>query len=321
MKKLRFRYTSAGEIFIPFPIRTRSYKPSKSITATLCSLFPHKAAYFMHMESYTFLISYTPEAPFGPDPAVLRKFFFKNLEAAVEEVQIRYAETAFLLYGGGRSVALKSLKENEHRNAGNVVVLSLEEFHALYRAVIHEEMVTALLCSLFLNPDNVFTLHVPTNTPLKNMFAEIEPVSKYLKTNITCKPYHPISGQEFELDEPVGFRSNLIAFSDASYVLSPGTGPLFGFPYWNRILEMKAGNFINSEPQPCNNCLSCSRFCPVGIFPSYLYHNINHDNYDEAERLGLKLCIQCGVCQFVCPASLPLFSTITGAMNENGDQE
>jgi ferredoxin len=321
MKQLRFRYTGSGGITTPFPIRKRTYKPSESLTATLCTLFPHKAGYFMKYNPVTLIIGDSAGRPFGPEPDTVRKFFFDDMEDAADAVRKRYREVKILLDNGPRGANSADQTGTTGRDRGSAVSLSLEEFHALYQVVQKNEQVNALLCSIFLNPDNLFTLFVPPGTTLKKLFGKVAPVSEHLKKHPTSKPYHPISGQEFALEEVTGVSTDLIAFSESGYVLSPGTGPLFGFPYWNRTLGMRPGMTIQRESQPCNNCLSCSRFCPAGIPPSHLYHNIIRDNHDEAEGLGLNLCIQCGICQFVCPAYLPLYSVIRGALSEYGGDE
>ena len=317
MKELRFRHIASEEIAAPFTIRTQPYKASESLTATLCTLFPHRAAQFMHLASDTLFVSDRVAYPFGPGGTLQKAFFFDTVETAVQAVQKQYETATIQLHGAGAAAKSAPLSESSHVDVHEAVSLSLEEFHALYRAVCHGEKVTAQLCSIFLDYDNVFTLFVPRGTTLKRIFSKVKPVARHVKENPSSTPYHPITGHVFELDEPMGFATTHISFSESGYVLSPGTGPLFAFPYFNRTLAMIPGRLIHHEQHPCNNCLTCSRFCPAGIMPSYLYHNITRDNQDEAERLGLKLCIQCGICRFVCPASLPLYSTITGALLGN----
>jgi hypothetical protein len=80
MKQLRFRYMSTGGITTPFPLRKRTYKPSDSLTATLCTLFPHMAGYFMQHNPDALILGDSPGKPFGPEPDILREFLFENNE-------------------------------------------------------------------------------------------------------------------------------------------------------------------------------------------------------------------------------------------------
>ncbi|MDR0633930.1 MAG: electron transport complex subunit RsxC, partial [Azoarcus sp.] len=72
------------------------------------------------------------------------------------------------------------------------------------------------------------------------------------------------------------------------------------------ILALSAREAAGREPAPCIRCASCVRACPVGLLPLEMARSIEADDLDGAARIGLKDCIACGCCAYVCPAHIPL---------------
>jgi electron transport complex protein RnfC len=65
----------------------------------------------------------------------------------------------------------------------------------------------------------------------------------------------------------------------------------------------------DASPGAETSCLSCGRcvtHCPFGLNPTRLYKLIDHLEYQTALAEGLMDCKECGVCSYVCPASIPL---------------
>ena len=46
--------------------------------------------------------------------------------------------------------------------------------------------------------------------------------------------------------------------------------------------------------------------CPSSLLPCFLSENLEAENFEEAERLNVLDCIECGACAFECPAHRPL---------------
>ena len=44
--------------------------------------------------------------------------------------------------------------------------------------------------------------------------------------------------------------------------------------------------------------------CAVDVLPGYLMRALHIDDVEEAERLGLSDCSECGLCTFVCPSKI-----------------
>lgn len=61
-----------------------------------------------------------------------------------------------------------------------------------------------------------------------------------------------------------------------------------------------------SRPGPCIRCSSCVRACPVGLLPLEMAARIRAGDPTGAVDWGLKDCIACGSCSYVCPSHIPL---------------
>lgn len=57
---------------------------------------------------------------------------------------------------------------------------------------------------------------------------------------------------------------------------------------------------------PCIRCSTCVRACPVGLLPLEMAARIRANEFEAAVEFGLKDCIGCGSCSYVCPAHIPL---------------
>ena len=64
------------------------------------------------------------------------------------------------------------------------------------------------------------------------------------------------------------------------------------------------------EPQPCIRCAKCVGACPMGLEPYLLAKLSEVKNWERAESEDIVSCIECGSCQFTCPAHRPLLDNI-----------
>ena len=64
------------------------------------------------------------------------------------------------------------------------------------------------------------------------------------------------------------------------------------------------------EPQPCIRCAKCVLVCPMGLEPYLLAKLSEVKNWDRCEHEDIVNCIECGSCQFTCPAYRPLLDNI-----------
>jgi electron transport complex protein RnfC len=63
------------------------------------------------------------------------------------------------------------------------------------------------------------------------------------------------------------------------------------------------------------------RACPVGLLPLEMAAHIRAADLSGAVDLGLKDCIACGSCSYVCPAHIPLVHFFNYAKGELAAQE
>lgn len=64
------------------------------------------------------------------------------------------------------------------------------------------------------------------------------------------------------------------------------------------------------DPQPCIRCAKCVNACPMGLEPYLLATCSAMKNWEKAEAEDIVSCIECGSCQFTCPAHRPLLDNI-----------
>jgi len=72
------------------------------------------------------------------------------------------------------------------------------------------------------------------------------------------------------------------------------------------ILALSAAEAVEHEREPCIRCATCVRACPMGLLPLEMARHIESDDLKGAVDIGLKDCIACGCCSYVCPAHVPL---------------
>jgi electron transport complex protein RnfC len=91
-------------------------------------------------------------------------------------------------------------------------------------------------------------------------------------------------------------------------------GPMMGLSQWTAevpVIKGTSGILIWNEGARPNeyNCISCARcveHCPMGLVPTQLMKYSQHDYFTEAENWGILDCVECGCCQYTCPAKIPL---------------
>ena len=72
------------------------------------------------------------------------------------------------------------------------------------------------------------------------------------------------------------------------------------------VLALTHEEIGQPSPAPCIRCSTCVRACPVGLLPLEMSAHIRAGDLGAAVDLGLKDCIACGSCSYVCPAHIPL---------------
>lgn len=95
-----------------------------------------------------------------------------------------------------------------------------------------------------------------------------------------------------------------------------GGGPMMGKALVNTDVPMTKGSsgilIMNkkeskrAEQKSCIRCAKCVGACPMGMEPYLLAVLSEKGDFERMERERIMDCIECGSCQFTCPAKLPL---------------
>lgn len=87
------------------------------------------------------------------------------------------------------------------------------------------------------------------------------------------------------------------------------------------VLALTAAEIGEAQPGPCIRCSTCVRACPVGLMPLEMMTRIRASDLASAVEFGLKDCIACGSCSYVCPAHIPLVHYFNYAKGDLAMQE
>jgi electron transport complex protein RnfC len=72
------------------------------------------------------------------------------------------------------------------------------------------------------------------------------------------------------------------------------------------VLALTRAEVEANKPGPCIRCSTCVRACPMGLLPLEMAARIRAGDPAGAVDWGLKDCIACGSCSYVCPSHIPL---------------
>ncbi len=77
------------------------------------------------------------------------------------------------------------------------------------------------------------------------------------------------------------------------------------------VMVQDASKVVLSSDVQCINCGECVRACPVGVPVNMLVRVLASGLYEEAAaQYDLHCCIECGLCNYVCVARIPVFHHI-----------
>lgn len=148
--------------------------------------------------------------------------------------------------------------------------------------------------------------------------------NKPLISNIVTLSGHSLGGQhnyEVRIGTPISaiFEYAGVTLGDNVKVLSGG--PMMGRSVSNlNATTVKANGAFTiltwdetkrGVESACIRCAKCAAACPMGLEPWLLSRLFRAgDRNDELEKERVFDCIECGCCQFTCPANIPLLDSI-----------
>ncbi len=86
------------------------------------------------------------------------------------------------------------------------------------------------------------------------------------------------------------------------------------------LLALAPHELRNDEASPCIRCASCVDACPMGLLPLEMAARAKVDDLDGASDYGLRDCILCGCCSYVCPSHIPLVQYFQYAMGQQDER-
>ncbi len=63
---------------------------------------------------------------------------------------------------------------------------------------------------------------------------------------------------------------------------------------------------LHARELPCIRCGDCARVCSVGLLPQQIHRAVLARDDTASVRFGVRDCIDCGCCDYVCPSQIPL---------------
>lgn len=171
-----------------------------------------------------------------------------------------------------------------------VLVQNVATVYAIYEAVYKGkpliERTVTVTGSCLESPKN---LRVAIGTPIKHLIEFCGPLKE--------KPAKIIIG---------GPMMGIAQYTDEVPIIKSSSGLL--------LLNKNEAKIL--EEYPCIRCAACVRGCPVGLMPCQINLASEKSLWDLTKEYGASDCIECGICNYVCPANRKLLQTIKRAKLE-----
>jgi len=221
-------------------------------------------------------------------PEAIRKFIVHGSRFMVKVLKSAYPQ-------GGEKQLIKNILGKEVPQTKlpfeiGVVVHNVGTVFAVYEAVyknkpLYERIVT-VTGSCLSNPKNLL---VRIGTPIKDLIVYCGPLKD--------EPAKMIIG---------GPMMGIAQYTDQVPVIKSTTG----------VILMNKEEAQLAEEEFCIRCGACVRECPVGLMPCLINLASEKALWFAAEQYGAADCIECGLCDYVCPANRRLVQSIKRAKLE-----
>ena len=77
----------------------------------------------------------------------------------------------------------------------------------------------------------------------------------------------------------------------------------------NAILAFGEKEATLPETTACINCGRCVQNCPMNLMPTMLNLAYEQKDVEKLIKYKVNICMECGCCSYVCPASRPIVQT------------
>lgn len=78
----------------------------------------------------------------------------------------------------------------------------------------------------------------------------------------------------------------------------------------NCFTVMSDKETTRSKVGPCIRCAKCVNVCPMGLEPYLIATASALHDWEKAEKNDITSCLECGACQYTCPANRPMLDNI-----------
>ena len=171
-----------------------------------------------------------------------------------------------------------------------VLVQNVATIYAIYEAVYKGkpliERIVTVTGSCVEKPKNLW---VRLGTPIKNLIEFCGPLKE--------EPAKIIIG---------GPMMGIAQYTDQVPVIKSSGGIL--------LMNKKEAKILDEDP--CIRCAACVRGCPVGLMPCQINLASERAFWNLTKEYGAGDCIECGICNYVCPSNRRLLQTIKRAKLE-----
>jgi electron transport complex protein RnfC len=121
---------------------------------------------------------------------------------------------------------------------------------------------------------------------------------------------------EVPIGTPVGYLLNQLDISADRHTIVLG-GPMMGrlVADWASPITKGSGGILvmPREPVKRENCIGCRRCieaCPMRLMPLKFDEGWRRNDSGMLKRYQISVCFECGACEYVCPANVPLIASI-----------
>ena len=171
-----------------------------------------------------------------------------------------------------------------------VLVQNVATVYAIYEAVYKGrpliERIVTVTGSCLQSPKNLL---VRIGTPIKNLIEFCGPLKE--------PPAKIIIG---------GPMMGIAQYTDEVPIIKSSSG----------LLLMNKNEVKVPDEDPCIRCAACVRGCPVGLMPCQINLASERLLWNLTREYGASDCIECGICNYVCPSNRRLLQTIKRAKLE-----
>ena len=172
-----------------------------------------------------------------------------------------------------------------------VLVQNVATVYAIYEAVYKGkpliERIVTVTGSCFQTPKNLL---VRIGTPIKNLIE-------------FCGPLKAAAPAKIIIGGPM---MGIAQYTDEVPIIKSSSG----------LLLMNKNEAKVLDEDPCIRCAACVRGCPVGLMPCQINLASERLLWNLTREYGAGDCIECGICNYVCPSNRRLLQTIKRAKLE-----